>query len=59
MKIRDGRWYAAVSALAIIAGASAAQAQEAASQTTTVEDVVVTAQKREQSLQSVPIAVTA
>jgi outer membrane receptor protein involved in Fe transport len=49
------------SALAVVlAGsfASAAQAQEAAGETREIEEIVVTAQKREQSLQDVPIVVT-
>ncbi|MEW5686572.1 MAG: TonB-dependent receptor [Pseudomonadota bacterium] len=47
---------AAVSALAL-AGATAAQAQSA--EASQVEEIVVTAQKREQSLQEVPLAVSA
>lgn len=57
---------ACVSALAIIAAtpiSSAALAQEAAAQSasdnTGITDIVVTAQRRSENLQSVPIAVTA
>ena len=49
------------SALAVVlagAFASAVQAQEAAGDTREIEEIVVTAQKREQSLQDVPIVVT-
>jgi len=54
------RWLlAAVSASALLAAvATTAQAQEAR-EPDTLDDVIVTAQKREQSLQEVPISVTA
>ncbi|WP_374577818.1 TonB-dependent receptor [Phenylobacterium sp.] len=48
---------AGVSAAALFCAAGAHA--QAADEPTTVEDIVVTAQKREQSLQSVPVAVTA
>ena len=47
---------AGVSAAALFCAAGAHA--QAADEPTTVEDIVVTAQKREQSLQSVPVAVT-
>ena len=45
--------------LAGLGAASAAQAQQAASDVQTVDSIVVTAQKREQNLQDVPVVVTA
>ena len=52
--------YATV-ALAVLAGPAAAQnaaGQDAEDQTVAVEEIVVTAQKREERLQDVPITVT-
>jgi outer membrane receptor protein involved in Fe transport len=67
MRVRNGRVLAGVSALALVAAwpALAAPAQSdapsgtSAKDANTVEEVVVTAQKREQVLQDVPVAVTA
>ena len=57
MRGKQAGLLAGVSAMALFcAGAAYAQAVD---DVTTVEDIVVTAQKREQSLQSVPVAVTA
>lgn len=59
MKVRHNWLLAAVSAPALLAGvASAAQAQEA-QEPSALEEIIVTAQKREQALQEVPISVTA
>lgn len=53
-------FYVSTAAFALVAGlsVSAASAQEAA-ETAQVEEIIVTAQRREQRLQDVPIAVTA
>lgn len=60
MKIRDWRLLAGVSALALstVCAAQPALAQDAGD-APTVEEIVVTAQKREQALQDVPVAVAA
>ena len=60
MKIRDWRLFAGASALALsaVCAAEPVLAQEAAG-APAVEEIVVTAQKREQALQDVPVAVTA
>lgn len=47
------------SAFVLVAAAGPALAQEAALEATAVGDIIVTAQKREQSIQDVPIAVSA
>ena len=59
MKIRD--WLAGASALALLTlgAAHPALAQEAADEAPAVEELVVTAQKREQALQDVPLSVAA
>lgn len=49
----------ATASLAVLALASAAHSQESGAEGATVDEIVVTAQKREQSLQDVPIVVTA
>lgn len=51
-----GRWLAAVSALALVAAGGAASAQ--AKSDNTIDELIVTAQKREQNVQSVPLAIT-
>jgi iron complex outermembrane receptor protein len=55
-----GHLLASSAVLAAFVGASAhAQARGGAAATTTIEELVVTAEKREQSLQDVPVAVSA
>lgn len=49
---------AAVIGASLLGLAGAASAQDAGDQATSVDDIIVTAQKREQSLQEVPIVVT-
>ena len=49
----------AAGSTAFAAASNTAQAQAAAQSTTVVEDVVVTAQRRSENLQKVPIAITA
>ncbi len=51
--------FLAAPALAQTAGAQTATPQQDPSAATTIDDIIVTAQKREQSVQDVPIAVTA
>jgi len=48
----------ALAVLAALASAPAARAQEAAPATGALEEIIVTAQKREQNLQEVPVAVS-
>jgi len=48
-----------VSSLALFAGAAAMPAYAQDSQPTVVDEIIVTAQKREQSIQDVPLAVSA
>ncbi|MBT9471123.1 MAG: TonB-dependent receptor [Pseudomonadota bacterium] len=50
------RWLAAASTLAFIAASGVATAQDRADNT--IDELIVTAQKREQSVQSVPLAIT-
>jgi outer membrane receptor protein involved in Fe transport len=55
------RWirHAAVASLAIYSLSTGANAQDAGNESRVIENVIVTAQKREQNLQDVPIVVTA
>jgi iron complex outermembrane receptor protein len=63
MEVRKARMLAGASSLAmfaaVVAAPAAAQEAPGAKSSVTVEEIVVTAQKREQVLQSVPVAVTA
>jgi iron complex outermembrane recepter protein len=57
-KSRNSMSPVAVAVLAALAGSPAARAQEAATPEGGLEEIIVTAQKREQNLQEVPIAVS-
>ncbi|MDY0065817.1 MAG: TonB-dependent receptor [Steroidobacteraceae bacterium] len=55
-----GRLHASALALAACAGSAFAQAQQpAATQKTILQEIVVTAQRREQNLQEIPLSITA
>ena len=56
---RVGAWGAAAGALAALIAAGAAWAADEGTPPTSLQEVVITAQKREQNLQDVPIAVMA
>lgn len=53
------QWGATVSVVALLGMAVVGTAQAQSVETTSVDDIIVTAQKREQSIQDVPIAVSA
>ena len=55
----DKRLFCSAAAVASLLQFGSAHAQAAASATNVVEDVIVTAQRREERLQNVPIAITA
>ncbi|WP_339913335.1 TonB-dependent receptor [uncultured Brevundimonas sp.] len=52
-------WVSGIALMAAAAPAAAQQAPEANGQTTTVDEIVVTARRRDERLQDVPVAVTA
>jgi iron complex outermembrane receptor protein len=58
MRTKRSPWAVAGVTLVVVSGATAVPAQEAA-QESGLEEVVVTAQRREENLQSVPLSVTA
>lgn len=56
--VRGALWSAALLGTTMLAGVPAAVAQDA-DRTTTIDDVIVTAQKRDENLQDVPISIQA